>query len=244
MSVSPSSIVPALDPLPDAMPPLPAAKRRLSSQDRRRQLIEQAIKLFSLHGFSGTRTKDIAAACGVSEGILFRHFATKEDLYRAILELHANEAGSREWMLEMKRLAASRDDRTLVKALVDHLVRNFRENAAFHRLMLYAWLEGHAMAGMAHQQLGQPMFEFLRKYVMQRQREGVFRSGNPAAIVIALYSPALQFAMARYVFGMQLCQPDDGLAVEQFTDILVAGIRAPQSKNNIKTRAAKKRRFS
>jgi TetR/AcrR family transcriptional regulator len=217
-------------------------RRRLSSEDRRRQLIDQAVKLVSQRGFSGTRTKDIAAACGVSEGILFRHFATKEDLYRAILESHADEAGSREWLREMKRLAAARDDRGLVNALVQHLLRNFRENAAFHRLMLYAWLEGHAMASMAHQQLGQPMFDFLRKYVSQRQREGAFRSGDPAAIVITLYSPALQFAMTKYVFGMQLSQPEDELAVKQFVDILLAGIRSPQTLT--KARATKKRRFS
>src|SRR6185436_9772760 len=118
MSASPSSIVPALDPLPDAMPPLPAAKRRLSSQDRRRQLIEQAIKLFSLHGFSGTRTKDIAAACGVSEGILFRHFATKEDLYHAILDTHEAVAGKEKWLSDMQAMADRRDDLGFIKCLL------------------------------------------------------------------------------------------------------------------------------
>lgn len=229
MSASSSSI-PLPDAPIDAIQPVPASRRRLSSEDRRRQLIDQAVKLFSRHGFSGTRTKDIAAACGVSEGILFRHFATKEDLYRAILESHADEAGSREWMREMKRLAVARDDRGLIKALVGHLLRSFRENAEFHRLMLYAWLEGHAMAGMAHQQLGQPKFEFLKKYVMQRQREGGFRPGDPAAIVVALYSSAAQFGMAKYVFGMEMCQPDDELAIEQFTDLLFAGVRAAKKR--------------
>jgi TetR/AcrR family transcriptional regulator len=154
------------------------AKRRLSSEDRRSQLIAAAIKMFSRHGFSGTRTRDIAAACGVSEGILFRHFATKEDLYRAILESHADEAGSVEWMRQMKRFAAARDDRGLIHGLTSYMLASFRENAAFHRLMFYAWLEGHALADLAHQQFGLPLFEFLKKYVTSRQREGVFRSGD------------------------------------------------------------------
>ena len=116
----------------------PARRTRLSSTDRRQQLLAHAIELFSQRGFSGTRTKDIAAACGVSEGILFRHFATKEDLYRAILESHADEAGSREWILEIKRCAAERDDAKLIRSLVTHVIYSFREDAAFHRLMLYA----------------------------------------------------------------------------------------------------------
>ena len=79
--------------VPTCLPQVPP-RPRLSSDDRRRQLLSHAIALFSRHGFSGTRTKDIAAACGVSEAILFRHFATKEDLYHAILDTHEAAAGN------------------------------------------------------------------------------------------------------------------------------------------------------
>src|SRR4051794_33804383 len=102
-SRTPSMSSPSL--LTDSTP-----RHRLSSEDRRQQLIACAIDLFAKRGFAGTRTKDIAAACGVSEGILFRHFATKEDLYHAILDTHADEAGNQAWMDEMERLAAERND--------------------------------------------------------------------------------------------------------------------------------------
>lgn len=211
-------------PAPAAAAPV-LAKRRLSSEDRRSQLIANAIEMFSRHGFSGTRTRDIAAACGVSEGILFRHFATKEDLYRAILELHANEAGSHEWMREMKRLAAARDDRALVHGMTSHILKSFRDNAAFHRLMLYAWLEGHALADMAHQQFGLPMFDFLKKYVTLRQREGAFRAGDAGPLVIALYAPALQHAMNKNLFGMDLCQADSDRMAEQLAELALAAVK-------------------
>jgi len=48
----------------------------MSGEDRRRQLIEVAIDLFSRRGFSGTTTREIALAAGVTEAIIFRHFAT------------------------------------------------------------------------------------------------------------------------------------------------------------------------
>jgi TetR/AcrR family transcriptional regulator len=205
----------------------PPVRRRLSSQDRRSQLIAQAIKLFSQRGFSGTRTKDIAAACGVSEGILFRHFATKEDLYHAILESHADEAGSKEWMREMKRCAAARNDQELIRSLVTHILRSFEENAAFHRLMLYAWLEGHSLAALAHQQLGMPTFEFLRRYVTQRQREGAFRAGDAGAMVVGLYAPALQHGLNKHVFGMDVGPTDPETVLEEFVRLAFASLRAP-----------------
>src|SRR4029079_18535837 len=98
---------------------------RLSSENRRRQLLEHAVALFSQRGFSGTRTKDIAAACGVSEAILFRHFATKEDLYQAILATYKNEAGADQWLAEMKRLAAARDDAGFIQCLVKYIFKWF-----------------------------------------------------------------------------------------------------------------------
>ena len=215
------SAAPAIPvPLAEGAPP----RRRLSSKDRRQQLIAHAIELFSQRGFSGTRTKDIAVACGVSEGILFRHFATKEDLYHAILESHADEAGSREWMLEMKRWAAERNDPQLVRSLVTHIIHSFREDAAFHRLMLYAWLEGHSLADMMQQQIGIPTFEFLRKYIALRQREGAFRAGDPGTMVMSLYSPALQYSMSKYIFGAPWIQSADEPAAEEFSRFLLAGI--------------------
>ncbi|MFM2126073.1 MAG: hypothetical protein RL328_2524 [Acidobacteriota bacterium] len=205
-----------------------ARKHRLPSEARKQQLIEEAIRLFAQRGFSGTRTKDIAAACGVSEGILFHHFATKEDLYRAILESHADEAGSKDFMEELKRCAAAKDDRRLVHEVLRHILGSFRENAEFHRLMMYAWLEGHAIADLAHQQFGLPVLGFIRSYIAQRQRDGAFRAGDPNTLTMALFAPALQFAMSKYIFGVEAFQQPDEPTVDQFAEFLLGGLQRPQ----------------
>src|SRR5215210_8722132 len=70
-------------------PPPQAAAGRMCADDRRRQIAEVAMRLFSERGFRGTTTKEIAHAAGVSEAIIFRHFATKEDLYTAIIDFKA-----------------------------------------------------------------------------------------------------------------------------------------------------------
>lgn len=191
-------VVPAL-----SAPVPPAPRHRLSSDDRRRQLLSHAIALFSKHGFSGTRTKDIAAACGVSEAILFRHFATKEDLYHAILDIHEAAAGNDEWLAEMQAMAKRRDDLGFIRCLLAQILKSFREDTAFHRLMLYAGLEGHSLPSMFHERMGSSMIEFLRSYVVQRQREGAFRKGEPDTLVMLLASPAMQYATSKYIFGIK-----------------------------------------
>jgi TetR/AcrR family transcriptional regulator, transcriptional repressor of aconitase len=63
------------------------ANTRLDSDDRRKAIVMAAVPLFARTGFAGTTTRELAAAAGVSEALLFRHFPSKQSLYREILTL-------------------------------------------------------------------------------------------------------------------------------------------------------------
>jgi AcrR family transcriptional regulator len=62
------------------------APTRMPAAERRQALIETAIKVFSEGSYHGTTTAEIARAAGISEPILYRHFASKRDLYLAALD--------------------------------------------------------------------------------------------------------------------------------------------------------------
>jgi len=59
---------------------------RLPAAERRRDLIETAIRVFTEGSYRGTTTAEIARAAGISEPILYRHFASKRELYLAALD--------------------------------------------------------------------------------------------------------------------------------------------------------------
>ncbi|MGY1840640.1 MULTISPECIES: TetR/AcrR family transcriptional regulator [unclassified Modestobacter] len=60
--------------------------RRLPRAERREQILAAATSAFSAAGFEDTGLDDVAAAAGISRAILYRHFESKADLYRAVLE--------------------------------------------------------------------------------------------------------------------------------------------------------------
>jgi AcrR family transcriptional regulator len=62
------------------------ANTRLDSDERRQAIVDAAVPLFSRNGFSGTTTRELAEAAGISEALLFRHFPSKQLLYREILQ--------------------------------------------------------------------------------------------------------------------------------------------------------------
>lgn len=59
---------------------------RLSAEARRASLLESACTVFSAGSYRGTTTAELAAAAGISEPILYRHFKSKRELYLACLD--------------------------------------------------------------------------------------------------------------------------------------------------------------
>ena len=64
----------------------PDKKKRLPAAERRQQLLEAAAFVFAERGFEAAATLSIARRAGVSEALLFRHFSSKKDLFRAVLQ--------------------------------------------------------------------------------------------------------------------------------------------------------------
>jgi AcrR family transcriptional regulator len=60
--------------------------RRLRRAERREQILAAATRAFARTGFAATGLDDIAAEAGVTRMILYRHFESKTDLYRAVLD--------------------------------------------------------------------------------------------------------------------------------------------------------------
>lgn len=59
---------------------------RLPAAQRREQLLDVAAELFSTSGYARTTTAQLARAAGVTEPIIYRHFASKKDLFVALIQ--------------------------------------------------------------------------------------------------------------------------------------------------------------
>lgn len=63
-----------------------ANPRRKTAEERRQDILEAALNIFTEKGYNGSTTAEIARAAGVAEGTIFRHFATKKELLIAVLK--------------------------------------------------------------------------------------------------------------------------------------------------------------
>ncbi|MCM0020380.1 MAG: TetR/AcrR family transcriptional regulator [Tagaea sp.] len=93
--------------------PARAPTRRLPAAERRAQIVAAASELFAREGFGGS-TRALAAALGLTQAALYKHFASKEALIDAVFEAEFGAARRK----TDPRAALARSDASLEDRLV------------------------------------------------------------------------------------------------------------------------------
>jgi AcrR family transcriptional regulator len=203
---------------------------RMAGEERRLQILAVAVGLFSNRGFRGTTTKEIAQAAGVSEAMVFRHFATKEELYSAILDHKACVGGE---AFEPEKLAADaiarKDDHAVFETLALEALKHHEHDPEFQRLLLYSALEKHELAEMFFDQFVRRVYSFLGGYIRERQRDGALIKIDPAIVVRCLIGMVMHHSLNNNLWDpkRRLLNISNEAAAKHFTDILLGGITSP-----------------
>jgi AcrR family transcriptional regulator len=221
---------------------LPPAGGRMAGEERRLQILRVSVRLFSHRGFSGTTTKEIAQAAGISEAMVFRHFATKEELFAAILDHKACAEGLGDPCELVADAVRRKDDRAVFEALAYRALQQHEQDPEFMRLLLHAALEEHQLTQMFWDTFVLRIYEFLGNYIRERQRDGAFREIEPSVVVRALIGMVMHHSLNNTLWdpSRRLLNISNGQAAHDFTEILLKGITtlAPQAKVSKRATAA------
>jgi len=191
----------------------------------RQQILKTAIRLFAQKGFRGTTTREIALAAGVNEVTIFRHFASKQDLYTAILEVKSNEAGITSWLVELAEFADRRDDTGLFLFAARNILAHYKRDADFLALKLYSSLEGHELARKYRELQICPLYRFLRDYIVTRQRERAFHPSNPDIAVQAFLGSVYNHAVCLHFSEVDFITLTEEETAGEFTEVFLRSMR-------------------
>ena len=191
----------------------------------RRQILKTAIRLFAQKGFRGTTTREIALAAGVNEVTIFRHFARKQELYAAILEVKSSEAGITSWLVELARFAERDDDAGLFLYAARNILAHYRRDADFLSLRLYSSLEGHELARRYRELQICPLFRFLRDYIVRRQNERAFYRCNPDIAVQAFLGSVYNHAVCLHFSEVDFIELTEEETAKAFSEVFLRSMR-------------------
>lgn len=217
----------------------PASNQRMAGEERKLQILRVAVSLFSQQGFRGTTTKEIAQAAGVSEAMVFRHYATKKELYAAILDHKACSDGPIDPEKMVATALAQKDDRAVFEGLALGALQHHEGDPEFQRLLLHSALEQHELAQMFFETFVRRVYEFLGEYLRQRQRDGAIVKIDPAIVVRAFIGMIMHHSLNNNLWDPQrrLLNISNEEAARQFTSVLLNGITT----NSGKTASSKRR---
>jgi AcrR family transcriptional regulator len=210
---------------PSPQPPEAAPRWRRRAADRPAEILDAALNVFIAKGFAATRLDDVAAAAGISKGLLYRYFDNKAELFKAMVRAmlvstirnaadqvaRKDSAGAAlDHFLTQMKAVANDPRRSAIPKLVISESGNFPELAQFY----LAEVIGPALAQLT---------ALIRRGI----DSGEFRAVDPTAAARLLVAPFLMAVIWRHTFAQHEAgafNPD--ALIDQHRDILLGGLVA------------------
>jgi AcrR family transcriptional regulator len=128
------------------------------------RILETAINLFSMKGYSGVSMRDIAREVGISPPALYNHFENKEALYRAAVSTTFEDKSARLFAA----MSASQEPLQCLQGFIEAITTEMQEDRSFHRLMQRELLDADEerlafLGGFIFNKVQQPFIQLLEK---------------------------------------------------------------------------------
>jgi len=205
---------------------------RLPATKRRQQLLDTAARLFAERGYAGATTAEIAKAAQVTEPIIYRHFASKKELFVALI----SRTGEETLRLWKQQLRNAPDPAERLRRLIgaNPLVSNRGRGA--YRVIVQAMTEisdPEILDALAHHI--RVLHDFVASEVVAAQRAGFVSERFSASITAWML---LHLGMGYGVLApLDLpghAQDESGVRVREVVEQLMLGDSRRQTENRLK----------
>ncbi len=208
-----------------AQPKSGAPKWRRRAADRPGEILDAALSVFIAKGFAATRLDDVAAAAGISKGLLYRYFDNKAELFKAMVRAMlvstirnaadqiARSATAIEaldvFMAQMKVVAGD-PRRSAIPKLIISESGNFPEIVVFYLTEVI-----------------DPALAQLAALIQRGVESGEFRKVDPVNTARLLVAPFLMTVIWRHTFARhEIGTFDPDALINQHREILLGGLAA------------------
>jgi len=152
-------------------------RERLSGTERRAGIINAAQRAFAEKGFRGTTTKELAAAAGVSEALLFKHFPSKEALHRAMLDHCLSSEAGREYQRLLALAPSTAALAVLLHFMAEKIILGDDVVKNVHQLILRSMAEDNAFVKLMFKDVEHELILTLSRCVKAARLAGDLHEG-------------------------------------------------------------------
>jgi AcrR family transcriptional regulator len=194
--------------------------RASAVEDKRRQLLDAAVRVFARKGFHASRVGDIAEEAGVAHGLLYHYFKSKDHVLEAVF--HEN------WSVLVARIES-------VEETDESAADQIRHIAA---IVLRTWLHLPDVVRVVIQEFGRSPelaerigeltrpIEVLQRVIARGVERGEFRADIDPAFAATVVYGSIDELLTAWVLGRLPSAEEDVLKAEQtLLDVTLLGLR-------------------
>jgi AcrR family transcriptional regulator len=187
------------------------------SIDKRRQILDAAIRVFARQGFHATRVSDIADEAGVAYGLVYHYFNSKEEVL--------NELFSERWSLLLAAIeeadGSGATPRAKLEAVAGFIVESYRHDPELMKVIIVEVTRAANSFGLTHLPEIRRAYESIAKIVSDGQEAGAFRRDVDPTFASMSFYGAIEQLLSGWIFDLI---PASDAGFEQAKAFVVATI--------------------
>jgi TetR/AcrR family transcriptional regulator, fatty acid metabolism regulator protein len=166
--------------------------------DKRRQILDAAIRVFARQGFHSTRVADIADEAGVAYGLVYHYFKSKDEVL--------NELFSERWSLLLVAIEeADRSEatpRSKLEAVAGFIVDSYRHDPELMKVIIVEVTRAANSFGRTHLPEIRRAYDSIGKIVADGQAQGAFRRDVDPAFASMSFYGAIEQLLSGWIFDL------------------------------------------
>ncbi|CAN5258144.1 TetR/AcrR family transcriptional regulator [soil metagenome] len=189
--------------------------RSIAQEEKRKLILDAAVRVFARSGYHGARVGDIATEAGVAHGLLYHYFSSKEEVLETIFRENFGE------LLERFRAVETSDEPAAAKleGIAKILLRTWRNDPALVTVMVREVARSPQLQAQVDEV--REAFAVVQRVIEEGQADGTFRRDVDAQLASWIVYGGLEEVLTGWVLG-QLPDGDDEVARAEQTAIELA----------------------
>jgi TetR/AcrR family fatty acid metabolism transcriptional regulator len=189
--------------------------RSIAQEERRRQILDAAVRVFARTGYHGSRVGDIAEEAGVAHGLLYHYFPSKEAVLQTIFRENWGQLIERFRAVE----AADEPAHEKLEGIAKILLRTWRNDPDLVTVMVREVARSQQLQGQVEEV--REAFAIVQRVIEAGQAAGAFRPDLDARLASWVVYGGLEEVLTGWVLG-QLPAGEDEVASAERTAIDLA----------------------
>jgi AcrR family transcriptional regulator len=173
----------------------------------RKKIMEAGLVLFAQKGFALTSIKDIAEAAGISTGLIYRHFSSKEDLFNSLI------ANTIEELNKFIQILDSYDSpKQAIVEMTASLIGDIHfsnELSRYFLIVIRSMLEEEVLSQIDEFRKSiLSLYDKTKDLIKEGQKRGEFKQGNPYKYTLLFFSIIQGMANMKLFLGDKYVAPE------------------------------------